>query len=113
MARFEAERGLPVLALEQAVRCWRGFVRRPGRPLHLPAPHLPGFDIWDDRMLIEWAIGALGRRAGREVASAVEGADATFLARTLPDPHAPDGWPWWRRRCQDLGDLMDVPSQAA
>ncbi|WP_200426241.1 hypothetical protein [Streptomyces sp. NE5-10] len=113
MARFEAERGLPVLALEQAVRCWRGFVRRPGRPLYLPAPHLPGFDIWDDRMLIERAIGALGRRAGREVASAVEGADAVFLARTLPDPHAPDDWPWWRRRCQDLGDLLHVPSQAA
>lgn len=111
-ARFEAERGLPVQALEHAVQCWRGFVHRPGWPLYLPKPHLPGYDIWDDRLLIERAIGALDRRAAREIASAVKEADADFLARTLPDPHAPNAWPWWRRRCQDLGDIMHVPSQA-
>ncbi|WP_405859754.1 hypothetical protein OG361_34155 [Streptomyces sp. NBC_00090] len=112
VARFEAERGLPVRALEHAVHCWRGFVRRPGWPLYLPKPHLPGYDIWDDRLLIEQAIGALDGRAARELASVVKETDAVFLARTLPDPHAPDVWPWWRRRCQDLGDIMHVPSQA-
>lgn len=87
-------------------------MRRPGRLLYLPKPHLPGYDIWDDRLLIEQAIGALDRRAAREIAAAVKEADAVFLARTLPDPHAPKSWPWWRRRCHDLGDIMHVPSQA-
>ncbi|MET8968824.1 hypothetical protein [Streptomyces hydrogenans] len=111
-ARFEADRGLPVQALEHAVRCWQSFARRPGRPLYLPRPHLPGYDVWDERLLIERAVGALDRRAAREIASVVEEADAVFLARTLPDPRTPPAWPWWRRRCHDLGDIMNVPSQA-
>lgn len=110
-ASFEAERGLPIRQLEDAVHCWQAFVRRPGWPLYLPEPHLPGYDIWDDRLLIERAIGAFDRRAAREIASIVKDADADFLARTLPNPHAPRAWPWWRRRCQDLGDIMHVPSQ--
>ncbi|MFF4419302.1 hypothetical protein ACFY04_00685 [Streptomyces sp. NPDC001549] len=111
VARFEAERALPVGELEGAVRRRRGFVRCPGRPLYLPGPHLPGFDLWDDRLLIERAIGALGRRAAREVTSIVRDADSVFLARTLPDPRAPKAWPWWRRRCRELGEIMLVPSQ--
>ncbi|MFE9636151.1 hypothetical protein [Streptomyces sp. NPDC006463] len=45
-ARFEAERGLPGRQLEDAIHRWRAFARRPGRPLYLPRPHLPGYDIW-------------------------------------------------------------------
>jgi len=110
-ARFEAERGLAAGQLEFAVVCWRAFARRPGRPLHLPTPHLPGFDIWDERLLIERAIAVFHGRAAREIASLVKDADMVFLARTLHDPKAPRAWPWWRRRCRDLGDIMNVPSQ--
>ncbi|GAA1936587.1 hypothetical protein [Kitasatospora viridis] len=111
-ARFETERGLHERRLEDAVHRWRAFTRRPGRTLYLPEPDLPGYDIWDDRSLIERAIGALDARAARELASVVRDVDAAFLARTLPDPYAPRAWPWWRRRCQELGDILDVPSQA-
>ncbi len=111
VAGFEAERGLPVGELEGAVRRWRAFVCRRGRPLYLPGLHLPGFDLWDDRLLIERAIGALGRRAAREITSLVKVAGSVFLVRTLSDPRAPRTWPWWRRRCQEWGEVMLVRSQ--
>jgi hypothetical protein len=111
VVRFEAERGLPVRDLEDAIYRWRAFARRPRWPLYLPRPHLPGYDLWDDRQLIERAIGALDRRAAREIASIIKDADADFLGRTLPDPYAPRAWPWWRRRCHDLGEVLLVPSQ--
>ncbi|MPY31528.1 hypothetical protein FNH09_09590 [Streptomyces adustus] len=109
--RFEVERGLHVRDLEDAINRWQAFARRPRWPLYLPQPHLPGYDLWDDRLLIERAIGALDRRAAREIASIIKKADAEFLERTLPDPYAPRAWPWWRRRCQDLGEVLLVPSQ--
>ncbi|MEV6926157.1 hypothetical protein AB0M46_16900 [Dactylosporangium sp. NPDC051485] len=112
ITRFEASRGLPPLAVEDALRRWGAFLGAVGWPLYLPEPHLPGLDLWDDRELIERAITALGRRAGRDLARVVAPLDADFLARTLPNPCAPMAWPWWRRRCHDLGKILQVPSQA-
>ncbi|GAA4596145.1 hypothetical protein GCM10023194_67530 [Planotetraspora phitsanulokensis] len=111
VARFEAERGLPARRIADAIVRWRLFLRHPGRLLYLPKPHLPGYDLWDDRLLIDCAIAALDRRAAREIASIVKDLDCDFLARTLPNPHAPKTWPWWHRRCGDLGDILLVPSQ--
>ncbi|MFI2240424.1 hypothetical protein [Streptomyces chrestomyceticus] len=44
-------------------------------------------------------VDGLDAAAQRDVRALVEPLDRTFLARTLPDPHAPNDRPGWERRC--------------
>ncbi|MCJ0870025.1 hypothetical protein [Streptomyces sp. AP-93] len=54
----------------------------------------------DHRETLEVFCQALPRRAARELRAVLAPLDARFLARTLNDPYAPPGDPWWRRRLE-------------
>ncbi|MDD9378209.1 hypothetical protein M8Z33_16400 [Streptomyces sp. ZAF1911] len=58
--------------------------------------------VWggDHRETLEVFCRSLSRRAVRELRAVLAPLDARFLARTLPDPYAPPGDPWWRRRLE-------------
>ncbi|MFF2195637.1 hypothetical protein [Streptomyces sp. NPDC058157] len=52
------------------------------------------------REVLEAACLVLPRPAARELRAVLAPLDARFLARTLPDPFAPPGDPWWTRRLE-------------
>lgn len=54
----------------------------------------------DHRESLEAFCLAVPRRAARELRAVLAPLDARFLARTLNDPYAPPGDPWWRRRLE-------------
>jgi hypothetical protein len=51
---------------------------------------------------LEQALQALPRRSARRLRHLLDPLDALFAARTLPDPLADPGSPWWRRRLTEL-----------
>ncbi|WP_407837709.1 hypothetical protein ACE1OC_17005 [Streptomyces sp. DSM 116496] len=105
IARVERHRYEPGAAY-RALSAWRGVVygRGPSWIIY------PSWDedypccqpVWggDHRGTLEAFCLSLPRRAVRELRAVLAPLDARFLARTLPDPYAPPGDPWWRRRLE-------------
>lgn len=83
----------------RALRDWeslarRGLVYRPGsNPCGIPQCCGPG-----PRGVLEEAIRYLPRRAKPGLRRVVRQIDELYLSRTLPDPLADLGSPWWERR---------------
>lgn len=105
IARVERHRYEPGTA-HGALSAWRATVygRGPSWILY------PSWDedhpccqpVWggDHRETLEVFCLSMPRRAVRELRAVLAPLDARFLARTLPDPYAPPGDPWWRRRLE-------------
>ncbi|TDC72192.1 hypothetical protein E1193_28255 [Micromonospora sp. KC606] len=93
-------------AVTEAYERYRRFVYRSGRLIYgLPGDLCPccvdyyGLSSDDPRATLQQALDHMPKGKGRELRHKVAALDARFLARSLPDPWAPPGWPWWRRRC--------------
>lgn len=102
IARVERDRYEPGAA-HRALSAWRATVYQRGPWViypdwggECPCCHPPGDG--DQRETLEAFCHVLTRRAARELRAVLAPLDARFLARTLGDPHAPPGAPWWRRR---------------
>ncbi|MGW6707751.1 hypothetical protein ACWGDE_23070 [Streptomyces sp. NPDC054956] len=103
IARAEHRRYEPGAA-HRALSAWRAMAYRrgpwvihPDRYRDCPCCEPP----WgDDREALEVLCHLLTRRAARELRAVLAPLDARFLARTLADPYAPAGDPWWRRRLE-------------
>ncbi|MET9851828.1 hypothetical protein ABZY57_02570 [Streptomyces sp. NPDC006450] len=96
---------------EQGAAChallvWRAIVYRRGPSWIIYPSWYDNCPCWrpacsgDHRETLEVFCQALPRRAARELRAVLAPLDARFLARTLDDPYAPPGDPWWRRRLE-------------
>ncbi|MFD9413519.1 hypothetical protein ACFWC9_02150 [Streptomyces goshikiensis] len=104
IARLERHRYAPGAA-QHALSHWRGVVHGPGPWVMYPRffSDYPCCDPpWggEHRRILEEFLAALPRRARRELSAVLAPLDARFLARTLRDPYAAPGDPWWRRRLE-------------
>ena len=50
------------------------------------------------RETLDSALWALPPRSRSALRALIRPLDALILQKTLPDPTAPPGWPWWQRR---------------
>ncbi|NXY94588.1 hypothetical protein HYE82_09320 [Streptomyces sp. BR123] len=84
---------------------WRELAHGPGPRfvypdfrMHYPCCEPP----WggDHRQVLEDIGRALPPGAARQLRAVLTPLDERFLARTLPDPYAAPGDPWWRRRLE-------------
>ncbi|MBT2445941.1 hypothetical protein J7F03_02325 [Streptomyces sp. ISL-43] len=91
-------------AAYRALSTWRAMVYRRGPWVIYPSWYRDcpccEPDGGDDREILEAFCHLLTRRAARELRAVLAPLDARFLARTLADPYAPAGDPWWRRRME-------------
>lgn len=101
IARVERRRSWPGL-LSEAWRRWHAMAHRPGRwPLYAVDDVCECCDPYAGahvRAVLEDMCRALPRRPAAELRAALAPLDARFLARTLNDPFAAPGDPWWARR---------------
>ena len=54
------------------------------------------------RDTLDSALLALPPRSRAALRALIRPLDALILQKTLPDPTAPPGWPWWERRIDGL-----------
>lgn len=104
ITRIERDRYEPGAA-HRALSAWRATVYQRGPWVIYPdwSRECPCCaSPWDEdqRETLEVLCRVLTRRAARELRAVLAPLDARFLARTLNDPHAPPGDPWWRRRVE-------------
>ncbi|MCJ1679356.1 hypothetical protein MTF65_18815 [Streptomyces sp. APSN-46.1] len=104
IARVERYRYAPGAAWH-ALRHWRRLVYERGPWVMYPSfvSDYPCCDppwIGEHRQILEEFLAVLPRRARRELRAVLAPLDARFLARTLNDPYAAPGDPWWRRRLE-------------
>lgn len=104
IARIERRTYEPGAAYD-ALEGWRALVHGRGPRVIYPdfSTHYPCCEpAWggDHRRPLEEICHALPRRAARELRALLAPLDARFIARTLNDPYAPAGDPWWRRRLE-------------
>ncbi|WP_328300292.1 hypothetical protein OG389_22640 [Streptomyces sp. NBC_00435] len=104
IARVERHRYEPGAA-HRALSAWRAVVHQRGPWVIYPnwyGDHPCCEPAWggDQRETLEAFCHVLTRRAARELRAVLAPLDARFLARTLNDPYAPPGDPWWRRRLE-------------
>ncbi|MBT2482956.1 hypothetical protein [Streptomyces sp. ISL-94] len=99
IARLERRsRGLWPGATHRAFTHWHWTVHRRGPRVIYPVDD-QCCDLWTGcRGTLERVRLTLPRAAGRELLAVLAPLDEKFLARTLNDPYAPPGDPWWRRR---------------
>ncbi len=88
-------------AVERALGAWKQHARC----APYASPEFMMLEVghtWADppytRDVIEEAVRALPPRAAGVLAAAVRPIDRMAFARTLPDPFADPGGPWWHRR---------------
>ncbi|MFD8632699.1 hypothetical protein [Streptomyces sp. NPDC059533] len=81
---------------------WRALAHRPGPWVTYPVDDVcdccDPFSGAEVRAVLEAVCRALPRRAAAELRALLAPVDARFLARTLNDPFAAPGDPWWSRR---------------
>ncbi|MEU4955583.1 hypothetical protein [Streptomyces lavendulae] len=101
IARLERRPSWPGPVFE-AWRRWHALAHGPGPWVMYAVDEIcpccdpfPGAPV---RAVLEAACRALQPRAARELRAVLAPLDARFLARTLPDPSAPPGTPWWASR---------------
>ncbi|MFF3212418.1 hypothetical protein ACFYYB_17335 [Streptomyces sp. NPDC002886] len=103
IARIERHR-YQAGAAHGALSAWRAMVHQRGPWVIYPdwGDDCPCCDpAWGNhREALEVFCHLLPRRAARELRTVLAPIDARFLARTLNDPYAPWGDPWWRRRLE-------------
>ncbi|MFZ3472241.1 hypothetical protein ACODT4_24780 [Streptomyces sp. 2.9] len=103
IARIERHRYEPGAA-HGALSAWRALVYRRGPWVIYPNwnEDFPCCEpVWgNDREALEVFCHLLSRRAARELRAVLGPLDARFMDRTLNDPYAPPGDPWWRRRLE-------------
>ncbi|MGW3055952.1 hypothetical protein ACWC98_08415 [Streptomyces goshikiensis] len=104
IARLERHRYAPGAAWH-ALSHWREIVHSRGTWVMYPrfSSDYPCCDPpWggEHRQVLEELLAALPRRARRELHAVLAPLDARFLARTVSDPYAAPGDPWWRRRLE-------------
>ncbi|MEU0405474.1 hypothetical protein ABZ318_35775 [Streptomyces sp. NPDC006197] len=101
IAVFERDRGLPSGEVAHAFRRWNATTRRPrgkADPFYERNDTALRSDDHHVRTLLEVALHALHRKARRELSTVVGPADERVLRRTLNNPFADPGLPWWTRR---------------
>ncbi|GAA4212946.1 hypothetical protein [Actinocatenispora rupis] len=84
--------------IRRALLRYRQVLRRPGRWVYLPQPDCPCCDVTYERDLLAEAIRTLPPRAAGALRRRVGEVDEELLRRSLPDPYADPGRPWWHRR---------------
>lgn len=101
IAVFERRHGLPAGEVANAFRRWSDVARRP-REKTDRFYECDDIDlrngIYHVRTLLEITLHALRTKARRELAAAIGPADDSNLRRTLNNPFAATGLPWWMRR---------------
>jgi hypothetical protein len=95
-ARDWARFGLWAGAVAEALAGWTRTSRNPAA---LEA-HPCGCCGRRSRQLLQQAIDLLSAPSACALTQLVQALDEDFLQRSLPDPSAPDDWPWWERRCE-------------
>lgn len=101
IARIESRPSWPGPVFE-AWRRWHALAHKPGPWVMYAADECceccDPFAGASVRVVLEAACHALPPACARELRTLLAPLDARFLARTLPDPFAPPGDPWWERR---------------
>ncbi|MBT2482257.1 hypothetical protein [Streptomyces sp. ISL-94] len=101
IARIERRPSWPG-PVSEAWRRWRALAHQPGPwVMYAADEHCVCCDPFagaDVRAVLEAACAALPRRPAAELRALLAPLDARFLARTLNDPFAAPGDPWWSRR---------------
>ncbi|MCI4061990.1 hypothetical protein MRQ36_05185 [Micromonospora sp. R77] len=84
--------------IHRALHGWTDTARGPARQLREDFGGCPCGCTLDHREVLDIALGALPRRAARQLRRAVDAADDLFLSRTLANPWADPRDPWWEQR---------------
>ncbi|MFD9411780.1 hypothetical protein ACFWBN_32885 [Streptomyces sp. NPDC059989] len=102
IARIERRSGgLWVGGTRLAFTHWRWTAHRPGPRVIYPVDEQCCDPMTGCRGALEQVRLTLPRAAGRELLAVLAPLDERFLARTLNDPFAPPGDPWWCRRLEN------------
>jgi hypothetical protein len=102
IAVFEQSHGLLAGDVAHAFRRWSDTTRRRPRtnadPFYTPADMEVSYDAHHVRTLLEATLHTLRTKARRELDAVIGPADERVLQRTLNNPFADPGLPWWMRR---------------
>jgi len=94
-------RGISARTVAGHLATWRRAAARPARDLHRPFGDELIYVAPPARDHLQEAMDALPARRARELRALVDPVDAVILRRTVNNPRADQGQPWWHGRWSD------------